>query len=276
MNRIPVHIKPFQGDEHQPFYWNGGQPAALLVHGFPGTPAEMRALGTALHHAGWTVEAPLLPGFGPNIVTLFERDYTEWIAAIGLKLTELKKKHHPVMLIGHSMGAAVSLNVAAAHQPDALVLTAPFWQLGEWWQRGIGLLLKPFLRQIRPFKKVDFTDPQVRHGINNFLPDVDLDDPDVQAEIRDFSIPTRIFEQLVRVGNEAYRVAPHINTPTLIVQGTQDNTVPAHRTRRLLQRLPGPVHYEETNTGHDLTRADDPGWPDVRRAVVSFSQTVLN
>ncbi|MBN1992742.1 MAG: alpha/beta hydrolase [Anaerolineae bacterium] len=157
MNRIPVHIKPFQGDEHQPFYWNGGQPAALLVHGFPGTPA----------------------------------------------------------------------------------------------------------------------DPQVRHGISNFLPDVDLDDPDVQAEIRDFSIPTRIFEQLARVGNEAYRVAPHINTPTLIVQGTQDNTVPAHRTRRLLQQLPGPVHYKETNTGHDLTRADDPGWPDVRRAVVSFSQTVL-
>ena len=267
MNRIPVHIKPFQGDEHQPFYWNGGQPAALLVHGFPGTPAEMRALGTALHHAGWTVEAPLLPGFGPNIVTLFERDYTEWIAAIGLKLTELKKKHHPVMLIGHSMGAAVSLNVVAAWAENLLSTNA---------QRGIGLLLKPFLRQIRPFKKVDFTDPQVRHGINNFLPDVDLDDPDIQAEIRDFSIPTRIFEQLVRVGNEAYRVAPHINTPTLIVQGTQDNTVPAHRTRRLLQRLPGPVHYEETNTGHDLTRADDPGWPDVRRAVISFSQTVLN
>ena len=74
MNQIPAHIKPFQGDEHQPFHWNGGQPAALLVHGFPGTPAEMRPLGTALHQAGWTVYGPLLPGFGPDIVTLFERD----------------------------------------------------------------------------------------------------------------------------------------------------------------------------------------------------------
>jgi pimeloyl-ACP methyl ester carboxylesterase len=86
----------------------------------------------------------------------------------------------------------------------------------------------------------------------------------------------RLFEQLLRVGKEAYRVAPQVNVPTLIVQGTQDETVPARRTRRLLQRLPGPVHYEETNTGHDLTRVDDPGWPDVRRAVVSFAHTVLN
>jgi pimeloyl-ACP methyl ester carboxylesterase len=157
-----------------------------------------------------------------------------------------------------------------------LILTAPFWQLGEWWQRGIGLLLKPFLRRIRPFKKVDFADPQVQHGISNFLPDVDLDDPDVQTEIRDLAIPTRIFEQLIRVGNEAYRLAPQIDVPTLIVQGTQDETVPARRTRRLLQQLPGPVRYEETATGHDLIRADDPGWPDVRRAVVSFSRTLLD
>ncbi len=56
----------FQGEEHQPFHWVAGPPAALLVHGFPGTPAELRPLGQALYEAGWTVSAPLLPGFGPR------------------------------------------------------------------------------------------------------------------------------------------------------------------------------------------------------------------
>jgi pimeloyl-ACP methyl ester carboxylesterase len=171
------------------------------------------------------------------------------------------------------MGGAISLQVAAARPPDALILTAPFWQLGEWWQRGIGMVLKPFLRQIRPFKKVDFFDPNIRRGIENFLPDVDLDDPNVQSEIRNFAVPLRIFEQLLRVGQAAYRLAPQVTGPILIVQGTQDETVPACRTRRLLQQLSGPVRYEEITTGHDLTRAEDPGWPDVARAVLAFTQS---
>jgi alpha-beta hydrolase superfamily lysophospholipase len=60
---IPQALLAFQGPEHLPFLWPGGQPAALLVHGFPGTPAEMRPLGEALHQAGWTAQGILLPGF---------------------------------------------------------------------------------------------------------------------------------------------------------------------------------------------------------------------
>ncbi len=271
MNQIPVHLIPFQNKEHQPFFWNGGQPAALLVHGFPGTPAEMRPLAAVLHESGWTVHAPLLPGFGPDIATLFERDHTEWVNAVQSALAELRQRHQPVLLVGHSMGGALALQVGAHHPPDGLVLTAPFWQLGEWWQRWIGLLLKPFVRRLQPFKTVDFTNPDVRQAILNFMPGLDLDDPDLQAEIRDFALPTRIFEQLLNVGKKAYRLASQINSPTLIVQGTQDETVPANRTRRLLKQFSRPVRYEEIPTGHDLTRAHDPGWPAVERIVLEFT-----
>jgi fermentation-respiration switch protein FrsA (DUF1100 family) len=78
---------------------------------------------------------------------------------------------------------------------------------------------------------------------------------------------------LLRVGQAAYRVAPQVNKPILIVQGTQDETVPAGRTRRLVRRLPGPVRYKEIATGHDLTRAADPGWPAVKQAVLEFAQS---
>ena len=59
-----------RGPEHETFTLPGGRPAALLLHGFLGTPAEMRGLGEALHEQGWTVYAPLLPGFGSDIETL--------------------------------------------------------------------------------------------------------------------------------------------------------------------------------------------------------------
>ena len=56
--------KPFDGSEHRSFLWKGSDSAALLVHGFPGTPAEMRPLGTVLRNAGWTVRGLMLPGLG--------------------------------------------------------------------------------------------------------------------------------------------------------------------------------------------------------------------
>jgi esterase/lipase len=37
------------------FVWTEGDHAVLLIHGFPGTPAEMLPLGTVLREAGWTV-----------------------------------------------------------------------------------------------------------------------------------------------------------------------------------------------------------------------------
>ncbi|MDX1524529.1 MAG: esterase, partial [Anaerolineae bacterium] len=94
----------FHGQEHRPFHWSGGKRAALLVHGFPGTAAELRPLGRVLHKANWTVRGMLLPGFGPDIETLADRNTRDWLAAIKIELTALRRQHPTVMLIGYSMG----------------------------------------------------------------------------------------------------------------------------------------------------------------------------
>lgn len=44
-------FQPFAGSEHEAFQLDGEQSAALLVHGFPGTPAEVHTLAEALHGA---------------------------------------------------------------------------------------------------------------------------------------------------------------------------------------------------------------------------------
>lgn len=267
-------LKLFEGIEHQPFTWAGGQPAALLVHGFPGTPAELRPLGASLHQLGWTVHGPLLPGFGPEIGTLFERRHAEWVDAVHNALNNLRQTHHPVLLVGYSMGAALALQVAVAQPPSGLILLAPFWKFGNWWQQVVGFLLKPFLRRMRPFLKADFSDPEVRRNVSNFLSGVNLDDPDVQQALRELSVPVSIFEQLHHVGQAAYRQAGRAALPTLVIQGLQDEVSRLPYTRRLLQRLPGPLQYMEVNVGHDLVNPERQSWRQIEQTVQLFAQTL--
>jgi len=265
----------FQGKEFEPFKWNGGQPAALLIHGFPGTPAELRPLGLSLHNAGWTVHGLLLPGFGAQIDTLFERQASEWVTAIENTLIDLQRKHYPILLIGYSMGAALSLQVACTHRPSGLVLLAPFWQVASWWQRIMGFLLKPFIRRVHPFKRVDFSNPQTRRGLSNLIPNINLDDSNVQQILRELSVPVSMFEQIYRVGHAAHHLAPEAAVPTLVIQGVQDEVVSLDKTRRLLRRLAGPTHYIEVTAGHDLVDPNQPAWPQVEQAVLTFAHSQL-
>jgi len=215
----------FAGAEHQPFLLKAetapAGPAALLVHGFPGTPAEMRPLGLSLQQAGWTARGLLLPGFGPQIATLADRRFEEWRAAVVQELEELGREHSPVLLVGFSLGGALALAAAALASargaasgpsasgagrgaPDGLALLAPFWRLASSPQRGLALLLRPFLpRYFYPLKNLDFTAPEARRSLSEFLPQLDLDDPAVADELRRFGVPLSLIREVDRSGRQA-------------------------------------------------------------------------
>jgi carboxylesterase len=251
----------FTEPEHQPFMFGGGQPAALLVHGFAGTPAEMRSIGAALHGVGWTVHALLLPGFGSDMATLPDRSYAEWVDSIGEAASALRRAgHDPLLVVGYSLGATLSIVAGGALQPQpgGLVLLAPF--------------LRPFLaRGIRPLQRADLGDPRLRQSLGKFLPGADLDDPDVQRAVREFRVPVSLIEQVIGVSRLAYTQASAVQSPVLVVQGKQDEVVRGPLTLRLLRRFSGPVEYLEVDSGHDLTQASNPVWPVVIDVILRFA-----
>ena len=93
--------------EHEPFFWKVSQRAALLIHGFPGSPAEMRPLGELIRDCGWSVKGLLLPGFGAEIGTLEKRGYTDWTAAVTAAVLDLKREHSSIVVAGYSMGGSL-------------------------------------------------------------------------------------------------------------------------------------------------------------------------
>jgi carboxylesterase len=269
---MQAFAQAFAGEHHRPFVLNGGAPAALLIHGFPGTPAEMRPIAQSLHHAGWTAHGLLLPGFGLEIETLADRTHNEWLAAVHERLATLRRTHSPVVLVGLSMGGALALAAAAENPPDGVVLAAPFWRLENplWTMLPALRLVFP---QFRPFSlmKPDFKDPEVRKGITQYMPGIDLDDPQVQRGIREFSIPTRIFHEIRQAGMLAYRLAPRLQSPSLILQGTRDTLVTPAMTRRLMERLRDEVEYHEVNAEHNLLLPGQVAWGEVERHVLDFA-----
>lgn len=257
----------FRDAKYQPFFLTGnGNGAALLVHGFPGTPAEMRPLADALHADGWTTQGILLPGFGADIESLPRRKSGEWVNAVEKALIALQAEYSPVLLIGHSMGGALAIQVAAQHPPDGLILLSPFTEIQNPLWKALPVL-KHAIPTFKPFRlmKLDFRDPATRKGISEFMPDVKLDDPAVQTAIRDFTVPTGMLDQIRITGENAAKSADRLTVPTLILQGSADTLVKPESTQALANKIMGAAYYPITGD-HNLLDASQRGW----RQVVDF------
>jgi len=99
------------------FFLEGGTAGVLLIHGFTGAPTEMRLVGDYFHAHGMTISAPLLPGHGTTPADLNNYRWNDWFDHANFALRELQNKCETVFVAGLSMGALLTLSLAAA-QPD--------------------------------------------------------------------------------------------------------------------------------------------------------------
>ena len=268
-------LQLFKGQEHEPFYWEDAPQTLLLIHGFMGTPLELKPLASELFQAGWSVQGLLLPGFGAQFDTFFTRQWTEWTNAAYQAVKKLQNEQRSVVVIGYSMGASVAINVAAETAIDGLVLIAPFWRLGSKGQRAIWQIFKRLVPQMQLFKKVNFGDPRINEFFSKTIPELDVTDPQVQHTIRQLRIPAQFVDQIIGLGEAAEQASAKITVPTHIVQGTKDKAVPLKWTRQLLQHFPGPVAYEEVEADHEIIEYHNPGFSQMAHSVLSFANRIV-
>ena len=269
----------FAEEEHQPFRKSARgamRGAALLVHGFPGTPADMRPLAASLAAAGWDVDAPLLPGFGPQIITLPNRRLVEWRDTVAERVRSLRAEHDTVIVVGHSLGASVSIVAAQREMADGYSLLAPYWRFGGPVTHMLWPVVRLFFGRWRPLKRADFSDERIRQGLLSVIPGLQIDDPAVQAELRAFVVPTQLLSELRRLGMAAGTAARRLRAPTLVVQGIRDTLVKPADTERLVELLPSVRRYEKVDGSHSLPLPAGGVSERVTQAVLRFADEVAN
>lgn len=267
-----MHLQVYASPQHAPFHWRTHQPtstaadtsgaparidAALLIHGFPGTPAEMRPLAESLYQRGVTVHAPLLPGFGPEIPTIARYRWRDWLDTVTTAVDRLQSDHAHIALIGNSMGASLALLAARERNVTALVLVAPFWRVHQRLVDWVFPLVRPLLKRMRPFRKADFQDSRFRASLRNILGDeINLDDPAVVAYVRELPLPIDALAQVRDLGRAAYRAASLVDCPVLILQGRHDPVAHPQQSLALAGRLPRLMSLHMLPGDHDLVRDD--------------------
>jgi len=266
--------KPFDGSEHRSFLWKGSDSAALLVHGFPGTPAEMRPLGTVLKNAGWTVHGLMLPGLGADIESLDKRTAMDWSKAVENAMEELKRHHSLNLLVGYSVGGAVALHAAQEQRPSGLVLLAPFWSYGEGWLSRLWPVVRLFFRRVKPLKRADFSATEVRRGLQRMFKNIDLENPQIQQALRQLTISLRPIEEIRRLGQSAFARTSKIDVPTLVIQGSRDKVVPPGRTKHLITGFVNRVEYREVDAGHDLVDPESGAWNQVKECLLLYAASL--
>lgn len=147
-------------EKSAPFELGRGEDALLLVHGFTGSPWDMRPLGEAMAARGYFVKAIRLPGHGLTPEAMAHVTWRDWEAAVFGALDQLRS-YRRVFLSGLSVGGLLSV-IAAARRPEqvsAIALMAPAVRLRKRLVRLMRATRRlPFLPLVYPWIHKDVTD----------------------------------------------------------------------------------------------------------------------
>lgn len=189
-----------------------GRRGVLLVHGFAGSPFEVRPLGQALAEQGLQVSGPALAGHGPDAARLGETGWDDWYASVERAFDELRAQCDTVGVAGLSMGGVLALSLAARRCEVAALVTmaAPLW-IARWQMKGIRLLGRSLrlgrLAVPKPFGS-------------------DLADTEMRRKNPTRSMPIAALGQLLDGMEQVRPRLGSVHCPALVVHGRHDHTVP--------------------------------------------------
>ncbi|MEO8701072.1 MAG: alpha/beta fold hydrolase [Kofleriaceae bacterium] len=223
----------------------------VLVHGFTGTPFEVRYLGEQLARAGYTVSAPLLPGHGTSVDDLDATTWQDWTTHVEQVLDALRVRCRTVAVVGQSLGGLLALQLASRRPEVAAVasLAAPLWLEGLSARAARWTTSGPLTR-IRRLPKLGGSDVRDRR---------------VRAENPCYpSIPTRALGQLLAFMAVADAALAQVTQPVLVLHARQDHTAPvacapriAEATRAVRMRiLPDSYHLIAADVERDIVAAE--------------------
>jgi carboxylesterase len=212
----------------------GNRTGLLCIHGFTGTPYEMRPLGQHFAARGWRVSGVLLPGHGELPEKLKGYRWRQWLAGARDALHALQRQCDDVYIAGLSMGGLLTLALAhetgqdpASNVRAVAAMAAP----AGLYDRRTNLVryAHPFVPWFKPLKFADFNDANFRHRFQkNFGDMANLDDPQTVDFLKEnIRIPLGAVAELLAFNRHVLKLLPQIRLPVYIAQGRDDRVVAA-------------------------------------------------
>ncbi|MBN8235430.1 alpha/beta fold hydrolase [Halobacillus kuroshimensis] len=219
----------------QPFTFEGGDRAVLLLHGFTGHSADVRMLGRFLQKHGYTTHAPIYAGHGREFEALLDARPEDWWNDVQEALNHLRELgYKEIAVAGLSLGGVLGLKTAYSAPVKGLVtMCSPVFFDNE------KQLTKTFEFKARQYKQLEGKDEET-----------------IEKEIQELLDESKeMFTELGGLINEVHDNIDQIYTPTFVVQGTQDdmiNTSSADYIYEQVETDDKQIKWYE-NSGHVIT-----------------------
>ncbi len=229
----------------EPFLLLGdrSKPACLLIHGFTGTPKEMRWMGEYLNQYGYTCLGIRLAGHATHPEDMIRSNWTDWAASVEDGYALLRGLSNHIFLIGLSMGGILSLFMSTRLKVKGVVALSTPYKLPD----------DPRLRHIEWISKIVAYMPK-----SNDAPDAGWFDKEAfRNHVSYPQNPVRSIGELNKLLAEMRAALPKIHVPVLLIHSRDDRYVLPENMEWIFADLKNASDKTKlyiTGSGHVVTR----------------------
>ena len=247
----------------EPFFLLGdrSKPACLLIHGFTGTPKEMRWMGEYLNQKGFTCLGVRLAGHATIPEDMIASRWTDWTASVEGAYSLLRGVTDNIFLAGLSMGGILALLMSTRLDVKGVVAMSTPYKLPD----------DPRLRHIEWISKIVSYMPK-----SEGEPGSGWFDKEAWKEHVSYPMnPVRSIGELNKLLGEMRAELPKINVPVLLIHSRDDKYVAPESMEHIYADLVNASDKKKlyiTGSGHVVTR--DAARRQVFEAAAGFIQRV--
>lgn len=228
----------------EPLFWEGDKAiVCLLVHGFAGSPSEMRPLGEYLSAKGYGVSAPLLAGHGTRPEEMILTGWPNWYDSVEKEYLRLSKKYprKKIVPMGLSMGGTLVLHLAYHYRFEGIVVLNPGFKL-----RTKKAYFAPILQYFKDYEPRNITDnaKAMRELHKQFYYD---------------STPIKSVTSQLLLLKQVKKEIFHIKEPILIIQSKRDGTLNPQGAKKIYETVASEVKKLVwlEKSGHIITLGEE-------------------